>query len=358
MRNYSITLLLGAAVLLLSSGCADNNSSGSQVNATLNTTIIEDFSANLSQAAYTDLASQTSTLYDQVLALQTDGATDEELTACRTTWRSARQSWERSEAFLFGPVSTRKIDPSIDTWPVNFNDLESQLKSENEFTDSYIENLEDALKGFHPIEYLIFGENGDKAATDITTRELEYLIALSKNLKSLTSDLEESWDPSASDNYHVVFTTAGKGSTVYATQRDAFEELVNAMIGICDEVANGKIDEVFVAKDATLEESPFAKNSITDFTNNITGVQNVYLGKFDADGKGLEDLVRSYNLQLDADIKSKLTIAIDALGKVTDPFGTAITSQPTQVQNAINAINDLKDELETNLLPFVKLHTK
>jgi uncharacterized iron-regulated protein len=133
-----------------------------------------------------------------------------------------------------------------------------------------------------------------------------------------------------------------------------YEEIVNSMIGICDEVANGKIEEPFVAQNPLLEESPFSYNSITDFTNNIRSVQNVYLGKYLLDGKGIEDLVRANNLSLDANIKNKINAAIAALNNVTVPFGQAIILQPIQITNAQNAINDLKSTLENDLLPFIK----
>jgi putative iron-regulated protein len=357
MKNCFIKVLFASAALIGFAGCDDENEGGSLIDESLNTEVLDDFSATIAQPVYSTLASKTSTLYDQVLALETGGATDVELNACRTTWKQAREAWEQSEAFLFGPVSTDNIDPRIDTWPVNFVDLDAQLDSDEDFTEEYINNLEDALKGFHPIEYLIFGEDGNKAAADLSTRDIEYLKGLAKNLKDLTGDLDVSWDPSTSNSYHTAFTKAGDGSAVYSTQLSAFEELVNAMIGICDEVANGKIDEVFVAQDPSLEESPFSQNSLIDFTNNIKGVQNVYLGKYAADGKGLEDLVRKYNLQLDSDVKQKLNNAISALGNVTDPFGEAIISQPIQVQNVVDAINELKDALEEQLLPFVQQHS-
>jgi len=131
------------------------------------------------------------------------------------------------------------------------------------------------------------------------------------------------------------------------------------MIGICDEVANGKIDEVLTTLDSTKEESPFANNSIKDFTYNIIGVQESYFCKYgNKDGKGLEDFVRKYNLSLDGAIKQKMNAAIGALNNITVPFGQAIYTQPLQVQAAINGINALKTELETNLLPLVRLHIK
>ncbi|HTJ52140.1 MAG TPA: imelysin family protein [Cyclobacteriaceae bacterium] len=351
--------LLFSISCLLITACSNNDSTTSQVDATLNATILDDFSANLARPVYSDLASKTSTLYDEVLALSDGEATDEELVACQTTWKAARSAYEQSEAFLFGPVATDDIDPSIDTWPVNFTDLDSQLNSENAFTEEYINELEDALKGFHPIEYLIFGLHGDKKAKDLTARDLEYLKALALNLKTLTADLNSSWDPSTSNNYHTIFTTAGEGSTVYTTQYAAFEELVKAMSGICEEVATGKIKDVYDSQDSTLEESPFSKNSIADFTSNIKGVQDVYLGKYTVDGKGLEDLVKNSNLQLDSDIKAKLSSAIASLNAITDPFGRAAAlTQRVQVQNAMTAISALQTELDENLLPFVQKHVK
>jgi predicted lipoprotein len=107
-------------------------------------------------------------------------------------------------------------------------------------------------------------------------------------------------------------------------------------------------------QDPKLEESPFAKNSIIDFTNNIKGIMDMYQGKFNEDGKGLEDLVRINNLSLDNDIKTKHGTAIAALQAITVPFGEAIITQQTQVQTAMNKINELAETLAEDLKPFVQ----
>ena len=126
------------------------------------------------------------------------------------------------------------------------------------------------------------------------------------------------------------------------------------MAGICDEVANGKIEDPLAANDPSLEESPFAKNSIKDFTDNIIGVQNVYLGKYTLAGTGLQDLVKANNLSLDKNVKSALNEAISALNKITDPFGTAITTQKQQIKTAQDKINALRDIIEGDLKTYVK----
>ncbi len=319
------------------------------------TSVLSAFASNVAQENYADLAQRSALLRDLIIGFGASQS-DADLALCKQQWRDTRLSWERSEALLFGPVATDNIDPRIDTWPVNFTDLEAQLASGNAFTPEYITSLEDALKGFHPIEYLLFGVNGNKTADQFTTREVEYITALSNDLANLTASLDESWDPATSGNYSQAFTSAGEGSAEYPTERSAYEELVNAMAGICDEVANGKMGEVLLAQDPLLEESPFAKNSITDFTNNIRGVENVYLGKYLSDGTGLENFTREHDLQLDNTIKQRIAAAIAALGTITVPFGQAISEQPVQVQQAIDAINALAGTLNDELLPLVQLH--
>ncbi len=317
--------------------------------------ILGDVAANVIYATYTDLANKSNLLQSGMVTFS-NSPTPSNLAAARQAWRDVRSAWEQSEGFLFGPVSVNSIDPRIDTWPIDFARLDSVMATSATFNASYINGLEESLKGFHPIEYLLFGSNGTKTESQFTPRELDLLIALSDNVKSLCNEVKASWDPALSGNYTAQLVNAGS-TTAYPTQRAAYEEIINAMTDICNEVANEKIDGPYVAHDASLEESPFAKNSMTDFTNNIKSVQNMYLGKYTTDGKGLEDLIKANNLSMDGTVKTKLANALTALGNVTVPFGDAITQQTTQVQNCITAINDLKSYLETTVKPYVQTLT-
>ncbi len=356
MKSYKYLCSLAIAILITITSCKKPDTSQTTDTPSTTTEILTAFSNNVVQATYNDLNTQTNLLYSDVLVFESS-LSDNDLISCKQVWRDARSAWEQGEGFLIGPVEFNNIDPQIDTWPVDFTKLDSVLNGYSVYTTTYIDSLQDALKGFHAIEYLLFGKNGNKTAAEFTSRELDFLKALSFDLNTLTTELADSWNENTNDNYYTKFINAGNGSSVYDTQRLAYEELVNAMAGICDEVANGKIAEPFLSIDPSLEESPFAFNSITDFTNNIRSVQNVYLGSYTKDGKGLEDLVRQYNLSLDSDMKTKINTAIASLQNITVPFGQAITEQPTQVQNAMDAVNDLKTEIEDELLPFIQQHT-
>lgn len=326
------------------------------INTDLESEIIYDYSHKVCKKSYQMLAEATNAL-DLKIDLFLNNPTQTNLIECQNQWKEARRIWEKTESWLFGPVSTDDIDPKIDTWPVDFNRLDSIINGTVDITSNFIENSEFALKGFHPIEYLIFGKGGNRQANQLKARELLFLKALSTNLKNQTNALYLSWSENGG-NYIDQLLKAGS-STEYPTKLSLFEEKVNAMIGICDEVANGKMGEVLTQLDSNLEESPFSKNSLTDFTNNIKGVKSAYLCQFEGeDGKGLEDFVKQHNLSLNTRIQQKIEVAIAYLNNISVPFGLAIYTQPIQVQNAIDAINSLKDELESGLLPLVQLHIK
>ena len=319
--------------------------------------VITSLATNVNVVAYQQLASSSDAFYQSVLVFCANPS-DQGLYNCRQLWKDTRAVWERTEGFLYGPVANDNVDPRIDTWPVDYLVLDSVLKSPLVFNETNMDALEDALKGFHPMEYILFGKNGNKKANELTTREKEYLTALALNVKTLTSQLAMRWDVNQNDNYYTYFTNPSANNPFYKNQKDVYFEIVNSMIGICDEVANGKIGEPFLAQDPSLEESPFSGNSLTDFRNNIISVQYVFQGKFLTDQIGLEDFVKMNNLSLYQSINTKITAAIAALENVKGPFATAIIEQPIQIQNAINAINDLKLEFESKLIPFLQLNIK
>ncbi|MBS1576259.1 MAG: hypothetical protein JST09_13225 [Bacteroidetes bacterium] len=350
-KDFLYATLFISALLAVLPAChkSGDNGGGTDV-IKLKTAILVDAANTVIVPSYNDLSSKAAEL---LTAVQTLNATtnDANLAACQALWKNIRQTWEQSEAWLIGPVEADNIDPRIDTWPVDFNELDAILNGSNELNEAYVNGLEESLKGFHPIEYLLWGEDGTKVAADFTSRQKNFLLALAQNLNTLCGEVKASWI----GGYASKFATAGaSGNTDYPTTKSAYEALVDGMAGICDEVANGKIKDPFDAQDPMQEESPFAKNSITDFTNNVKGVLAMYQGKFTSDGKGVEDLVRNYNLSLDAEIKNKYQAAITALGAITIPFGEAILTQQTQVTNAMAKINDLAGTLETKLKPFVQ----
>lgn len=352
MKKTLIALLSAVVVFASCKKDEDKKNEESSNPEQVKKEVISDLASNVIVATYADMNDKAQQLLTSVQSFKTTGS-EADFKTSQDAWYAVRNAWEKSEGFLFGPVASANIDPRIDTWPVNYQSLDSVLNSNATYNSAYIETLEDALRGFHPIEYLLFGQNKSKKASEFTDRQKEYLVALTENLKGLCTQALNEWN----NGYFNSFTTPVAGAE-YETQRAVYEELVNAIAGICDEVANGKIKEPFVALDPSLEESPFALNSIKDFTNNMHSVENIYYGKYNGDGKGLEDFVKLYNLSLNNQIGAEIQAAIQSLNNITVPFGQAITTQSTQVQNAMTAINKLKATLEGDLMQLVVAQTK
>lgn len=85
--------------------------------------------------------------------------------AAALQWITAREPWETSEAFLFGPVADKGLDPNMDSWPLDVDALKNTLASgkfdnltwEGEFDedDETIAAVQN-VRGFHTLEFLLF----------------------------------------------------------------------------------------------------------------------------------------------------------------------------------------------------------
>lgn len=276
------------------------------------------------------------------------------LDAARQAWRDARIPWEQSEGFLYGPVETLGLDPAIDSWPVNQADLNAVLNSSDALTKTYLDGQEGTLKGFHTIEYLLFGSNGNKPVGDFSPRQFEYLVACAQSLQGACQALRDNWT-GGTVNFGQVFKTAGEnGNVVYPSQKSALQEIVNGLITIADEVANGKINDPFVQQNLTLEESRFSANSKADFADNIRSVKNVYTGFYaNATGKGISDIVKEKNAALDTKVRQQIEDAIAAIVAIEGTFTTAIFNAKPSVQNAQNKVRTLQETLQGEVYPVI-----
>ena len=187
------TALFSIAMMALLPACHKSDDNGGSTDVTqLKKDILVDAANTVIVPSYTDLSAKSGQLLTAVQTLNTT-TNDDNLANCRNLWKSIRETWEQSEAWLIGPVESDDIDPRIDTWPVDFNDLNAILNGADELNEAYVDGLEESLKGFHPIEYLLWGQDGNKTAAQFTDRQKQFLLALTQNLNSLCADVKSSW---------------------------------------------------------------------------------------------------------------------------------------------------------------------
>ena len=300
---------------------------------------------------YADLERRAAALVVSAINLNLN-RTQENLLHAQQDWRFARRAWEQTEAFLYGPVDTQGLDPALDSWPVNRVDLDAVLERGDELTTDFIANLDDTLRGFHTIEYLLFGEANDKTAAELTDRELEYLLASTDYLALSAKTLADAWRRSQG-NHVGEFLNAGPDSTLYPSEAAALEELVLGMAIIADEVGNGKIADPFSETNTELVESQFSYNSLLDFADNIRGIENIYIGRYlDNDGPGLNDLVRQTDTDLDERMRAAIDLAVTEIQAIPFPFRDAISTDAgrAQIEIAIDAVVALQLLIEGDLL--------
>ncbi len=353
MKN-KLLITASAALLLSATACHKASETATLPAADFNTVkqqALTDFTNKVALPGYKDLDDASQNLYTALADLNTN-ATEANLATARTSWKNMRTVWERCEGFLFGPVEDNDYDPNMDTWPTDYVQMDSLLNSSNALEVSDVQNATLSLRGYHPIEYIIFGNHGDRTAASITARQKKYMLSLATDLRSTCHALYASWTE-APVNFAQEVLKAGSGSTKYAKKQEAYLAIVESMIAICEEVGEGKMKEPFDAQDPNIVESPYSGNSTADFKNNIIGLQNVYLGKYKEDGTGINDVVGNKNTALDNKLQTQMTAAINSFDNITQPYESAIISQRVQAQNTMAALGTLKETLENELKPFI-----
>ena len=299
----------------------------------------------------------------QAVDLYAKAPSTESLRAAQTSWVNARAAWEQTECFGFGPAKSFGYDGALDTWPVNAVDLSGVVNGKEPLTAASVAKLKETEKGFHVIEYLLFGNNKDRQANGLKPRELQLLKLIGADFAEVAGKLAAAWSKGIEGKpaYRDTIATAGdKGNTIYPTVAAGANQIVQGMLDSLDEVATKKIGETFTKKDKNLAESRFSLNTLTDMKHNLKGAQNVYLGKF-AEGKtsgmGLTAFVAKTNPQLDRKIKEQFMDALAAMNKIADPFETAISKPEAAaaIKTAQAAIGTLHDSIEKEVKPLMKV---
>lgn len=124
---------------------------------------------NVIVPGYTALGIEAEKLIAGLTAL-TVNPSDVTVEAARIQWRATRKPWEAGEGHIFGPVDTLGVDPKVDSWPVDKNQLVGALGGYDPDLSS-VDGFPVTMKGFHAMEFLLFGDGATlETAADAATR--------------------------------------------------------------------------------------------------------------------------------------------------------------------------------------------
>ena len=295
---------------------------------------------------YQALASNARTLYSAAQTLyksaEAGTMTQNEINAACEAFKNTRREWERSEAFLFGSATDNQLDPHIDSWPLDRDELERALKNETliagfksenpaKFVSEHNTEFQSVL-GFHGMEFVLF-RNGahrtvealkandtDEGVTSVRgIDELAFLQAVAADVRNITALLEFTWMGSAASN-ETKAILSGEGSYVFSKLRynglasngtmcygqfllspssttgyTSWQGTMNQIFvggcsSICSEVADQKLGQAY--RVATNQgsptedskdyiESPYSHRSFIDYQDNIYSIKNSLYGTRD-----------------------------------------------------------------------------
>lgn len=325
----------------------------------------EAFVDNTVIPTYKNLADKSLELQAAIEKLQAD-PTDANVKAACDLWKSARQYWEWSEAFLFGAASKYYIDPHIDTWPLDKVALENLLDSDKMMADieNTVANLNNGLVGFHGIEYIIFRDGNERAASSIPAKELLYAAAVAKDLSLSAARLEAAWagldnvsavkkemiedaEMEPADDFGEQMKLSGQAGSVWKSVTAGSEQILEGCKDIVDEVGSQKIGKPYTGEDVNYIESPHSWNSIEDFYDNIVSVRNAYfgaLGATSAQAYSVSAYLAGVDKAADDGVKAAISVCLEKISAMPKPF--VKNYKDAKVKDAIDACNALNDALE------------
>ena len=344
--------------------------------------IINQYVDNVVMPTYSDLKEKNSDLYLSVVDFG-NAPSDAKFQAICDAWLAAREPWEQSEAFLFGPVADFGLDPNMDSWPLDqeaiVNTLKSQQWNNMQWTGEYDEDDEaiaaaQNVRGFHTLEFLAFRDGKartltDQAASDNAadyvynetnaTAWAQYMRNTAQLLVDDVTLLCNEWE----DSYANEFKKHNGGD--FTSGLSCIEQLIDGCIDIAGEVGGVKIGEpydLYMSGKKTealyAVESWYSWHSRDDYTNNIYSIRNAYYGSRDGsiNNNSLSKLVAKYDQELDQKVKQAIDRAAKNIQAIPQPFRNNINS--TEAQNAMEACAELAEVLENNLKPFLQNNTK
>lgn len=362
IQKFVMAFLLGAMTLGFSA-CSDDNGGDEkfelpeigQATTKINSSdkdmekVTKNYVQNVVYPTYQALAANARTLYSasQTLykAAEAGTMTQSHIDAACEAFKDTRREWERSEAFLFGSASDNELDPHIDSWPLDREELKNALNNQTliagfkgddpaKFVSENNTKFQSVL-GFHGMEFVLFRNGKNRTAEALKANdtdegmtsvkgidELAFLQAVAADVKNITALLEFTWMGSAASNEtksvlsnaSYVFTSlrynglAANGTMCYGqhllspsatTGYHSWQGTMNQIfIGGCDkicaEVAGQKLGQAYrvatgnagVTEDGEKEsidyiESPYSHRSFIDYQDNIYSIKNTLYGTRD-----------------------------------------------------------------------------
>lgn len=305
---------------------------------------------------YQSLAEQTERLAEAGQAFE-QSPNEASLSTFRADWLAAATAWARSQAVAFGPVHSLGHEAALN-FPPDEAGIDGLLLEEEDIeaaVDLESTALLPSLQGFEAMAYLLYGDEGEKAAADFSRRERQYLRRLATTAQAVAFELVSAWQTGWENYpaYEALLATAGQpGNGAYMTVQSGTEEIVRSTINALAIVADETIPHILEAPEQLSDPSGSTILQLLDST--VQGIQTAYVGTESEDrlAGGIGMWVAAEDEEIDLQIRQSLNAAIERIEDVM------ATPGDTESLSAAQAFLEIaKDRLEQDMLPLVQLQT-
>ncbi len=322
--------------------------------------------ADIAEAKYADSLISAQRLQAAVDTLVATPSADA-LTAAKAAWIAARVPYQQTEVYRFGNVIVDEWEGKVNAWPldeglIDYVDasfggptdeneaailnviantsftLSGDTVDATEISPDLLENtLQEAdgieanvATGYHAIEFLLWGQDlnghgagaGNRPWSDYATgdactggncdRRGAYLKAATELLVSDLAWMSEQWN-----------TTGAARSTLMADEDAGISAMLTGMGSLSyGEQAGERMRLGLMLNDPEEEHDCFSDNTHNSHYYDGLGVQNVYHGAYVridgtlVSGASLADLVSAVDADLHAEMTTKLSATMMALGRI------------------------------------------
>ncbi len=304
--------------------------------------------------------------------------TDANVEAAASAWRTARGTWQLTNAFGFGPAAHYNFDKQLATWPLDRPLVEHTLKEMQagrlELDARRLrERMYSTRRGLLAAEYLLFRNGGPRPVLDFRAAELDYLVFTTEVLRLEATDFLAAWvgtdnlpagwsealatagfEPRPS--YAAEFTEPGHYTSRYPSAAVALQEIMGDAVTVAEELCPA-IEEVLAMADPRAGETWDSHNGFADLLATLQGLENAYLGGLEGSrGRSMSDLLAASDEVLDRRIQIALADTAYRINAAGDPFAEKSSGdRELAARIAVAACEKLFTRIDL-ALPLITMH--
>lgn len=323
-------------VLLLSFGCKEDDPT--EVEDTFDKgAMLTNVANNVIIPSYSEWETNAKVLLEAA-EIFNDKPNETNLTSLRAAFIEAHKSWNGCSIFEFGPAADQNTRLTINTFPTDTGQIESNISS-NDYDLKSAQNAD--AKGFAAIDYVLFID--DQLLLSDPARA-QYVLENAQQIFDRASEISSAWATYKDEFASNTSSSAGSSiSNLINELNYEFELVKNARVGI--PLGKKTLGVTQVEK----LEGFYSDESTQLAQSNIQGIKEAFTG---GSGLGLDDYLDDLDAQKDGQkLSAALITLFDEIEEALSNFNlkTSIENNPSELDPVYNKIERLVVLLKTDM---------